>query len=227
MKKVLITGSTGMIGKLVLQNCIGSNQIKHVVSISRRPTGINHAKITEVMQADFSDFTSVEKYFDSIDIAYYCIGVYTGQVPRDEFRTITVDYTKAFADMLKKHSPEATICFLSGQGADTTGKSRMMFAKDKGAAENYLTYKDFPHTYIFRPAYIYPVIPRKEPNMSYRIIRSLYPLFKRLYPNGVITSNELARAIFTIGLYGGEKPIFENKDIKRISSVISKSDPTS
>lgn len=216
MKNVIITGGTGMIGNLVLKNCILSDQIKHIVSISRRQTGINHPKITEVIHNDFLDFTSIGNYFDSIDIAYYCIGVYTGQVPRDEFRTITVGYTKAFADMLKKHSPGATICFLSGQGADRTEKSRAMFAKDKGAAENYLISLEFPHTYIFRPAYIYPVTPRKEPNIAYKITRTIYPLLKQLYPKGVITSVDLANAMFKTGLQGAGKIIFENIDIKRI-----------
>lgn len=130
MKNIIITGSTGMVGGLVLQNYIDSEQIKHVVTINRKKSGTNHSKIAEVVHSDFLDYTSIEGYFKSVDIAYYCIGVYTGQVPRDEFRTITVNYTKSFADTLKKHSPGATICFLSGQGADRTEKSRTMFAKD-------------------------------------------------------------------------------------------------
>src|SRR6266849_10501839 len=28
---------------------------------------------------------------------------------------------------------------------------------------------------IFRPAYIYPVEPRKEPNLSYRVLHAIYP----------------------------------------------------
>lgn len=216
MKNVIITGSTGMVGNLILQQCIGSDQIKHVVTISRRKTGINHTKITEELHSEFLDYTSLEDHFKGIDIAFYCIGVYTGNVPRNEFKKITVDYTKAFADMLKKHSPSATFCFLSGQGADRTGKSRAMFARDKGEAENYLISKDFEQTYIFRPGYIYPVTPRKEPNLAYKITRAIYPLLKRIYPNGVITSVGLANAIFKTGIEGGEKTIFENKDIRNI-----------
>lgn len=75
---------------------------------------------------------------------------------------------------------------------------------------------EFPGTYIFRPGYIYPVTPRKEPNAAYKITRAIYPLLKRIYPGGVITSVDLANAIFKTGLEGGEKIIFENKDIKRI-----------
>ena len=91
-----------------------------------------------------------------------------------------------------------------------------MFAKDKGIAENFLISQKFAQTYIFRPAYIYPSTPRKEPNMSYRIMRALYPLFKTIYPNGVITSDDLAKAMFITGLNGGNKIIFENRDIRQL-----------
>jgi nucleoside-diphosphate-sugar epimerase len=215
MKNVIITGSSGMIGSLVLENCLTSDKIKRVVAINRRESGIDHPKLTELVHTDFLDYTLVENHFKSIDIAYYCIGVYTGQVSRDEFRKITFDYTKAFADILKKHSPGAAFCFLSGQGADQTEKSRMMFAKDKGAAENYLLSLNFRQTYIFRPAYIYPVTPRKEPNFTYKITRAIYPLLKLVYPNGVIRSTDLANALFMTGLTGGDKVVLENKDIKK------------
>jgi nucleoside-diphosphate-sugar epimerase len=216
MKNVLITGSTGMIGSLVLSFCLESDRINRVITMNRRPAGITHPKLTEVIHHDFTDYSLVEDYFRSIDTVYYCLGVYTGSVPRDEFRKITVDYTKAFADMLKKNSPVAKFCFLSGQGADRSEKSRMMFARDKGMAENYLIQCKFPETYIFRPAYIYPVTPRREPNFTYRLMRFVYPLFRHLYPGGVIESAELAKAIFNTGLNGGDMPIFENRDIKKI-----------
>jgi hypothetical protein len=32
-------------------------------------------------------------------------------------------------------------------------------------------------------AYIYPVEPRKEPNLSYRLLRAIYPLFRVLFRN--------------------------------------------
>jgi nucleoside-diphosphate-sugar epimerase len=216
MNNVIIAGATGMIGSLILQECLHNPDIHKVTIIVRRSTGIANTKLTEVIHNDFTDYADMEDHFKNQAIAFYCIGVYTGTVLRDEFRTITVDYTKAFAEALKKHSPEATFCFLSGQGADQTETSRVMFAKDKGIAENFLIGQNFGQTYIFRPAYIYPSTPRKEPNMSYRIMRALYPIFRTIYPNGVITSDDLARAMFITGLNGGDKMIFENRDIRQL-----------
>lgn len=214
MKNVIIAGSTGMVGSLVLKKCLGSSEISKVTTIDRRSSGIKHEKLTEIVQDDFLDYSDIEEVFQNIDVAFWCIGVYTGAVPRDEFRKITVDYTRAFAKMLKKHSPNATFCFLSGAGADQTEKSRVMFAKDKGAAENLLKKLEFPQAYFFRPSYIFPVIPRKEPNTSYVIMRKLYPVLKYIFPS--IRSDELAKAMFVSGAKGASKMVLENSDIKGI-----------
>lgn len=215
-KNILLTGTTGMIGNIILQKCLNNPNIAKVTSISRKSTGSKHPKLVEVLHQDFTDFSSISQHFQNQDVAHYCLGVYTGQVNRELFRKITVDFTKAFGETLKQYSPMATFCFLSGAGADSTEKSRVAFAKDKGIAENILIKLKFKQVYIFRPAYIYPVTPRQEPSFGYRILRSLYPLFKKLYPSGVITSEQLGEAMFKAGLVGAEKAILENENIKQI-----------
>lgn len=213
MKNVIITGATGMTGGLILNACLDSPEVGKVTIIVRRSTGISKDKLTEVIHHDFNDYTSIASFFENQDVAYYCIGGYTGAVNRDTFRMITVDYTDAFAKILKRSSPQATFCFLSGMGADRSERSRMMFARDKGVAENRLDKMQFNQLYIFRPSYIYPTTPRNEPNITYRVMRFLYPLYKRIYANGVITSTDLSKAMFIVGLKGEEKKILENKDM--------------
>src|SRR5260370_42663472 len=122
----------------------------------------------------------------------FCLGTYTGSVPEAELRTITVDYTIEFARVLRLSSPDAAFSFLSGNGADPTGRSRIPYALYKGQAEKALLAAGFPRVYIFRPAYIYPVQPRKEPNFSYRLLRAVYPVFRLLVPNHVSPADELA-----------------------------------
>jgi uncharacterized protein YbjT (DUF2867 family) len=216
MKNVIITGATGMVGGLVLQECISNPEIGKITSLTRRDSSVSDDKLSEIIIENFTDYSGKENLFKNVDIAYFFIGVYTGTVSREIFREITVDYTIAFADVLKRNSPNAAFCFLSGAGADRSEKSRMMFAKDKGIAENYLLKLNFQKTHIFRPAYIYPVTPREEPNLTYRLSRKLYPVLKGLMPKAVITSEQLAKAIFKIGLYGGELETYENKDIRKI-----------
>src|SRR6185436_15411075 len=108
--------------------------------------------------------------------------------------------TIEFARVLRGSSPDAAFSFLSGSGADQTERSRIPFACYKGAAENALLTAGFSHVYLFRPAYIYPVEPRKEPNFSYRLLRGIYPAFRVLFPNQVIRADDLARAMVDVAV---------------------------
>jgi uncharacterized protein YbjT (DUF2867 family) len=93
----------------------------------------------------------------------------------------------------------------------------MAFARYKGEAEKALLALGFPRVYILRPAYIYPVEPRKEPNLSYRLLRAIYPAFRVLFPNQVIPADELGRAMVDVAVGGTGEPggqILENRDIR-------------
>jgi len=212
-KRIIMTGATGMAGSLLLQHCLESEEVAHVTSLLRKPSGIDHPKLKEILLDDFTELSGLEQAFTEKDIAYFCLGVYTGSVPRDTFRKITVDMPVAFAEMLRAHSPNARLVLLSGAGADRSEKSRMMFAKDKGVAENRLSALFPGHFHAIRPGYIYPVEPRKAPNFSYQLMRSLYPLIRLMGNNYSIKSTELAKAMFRIGLQGTPEEILENRDI--------------
>jgi uncharacterized protein YbjT (DUF2867 family) len=215
-KKVIITGTTGMVGWEALKACLESKEIGTVTSLVRRASGVNHAKLTELIVWDFMNLADLEAHFRNVDLVLYCLAVSAGTVSKEEYRKITVDYLKAFVEMLKNQSPDATFCLFSAAGADRSEKSRMMWARVKGEAENVVLDAGFPQTYAFRPGYIYPIVKRKEPNIALKITRGLYPVLKAIYPNGVITSEYLGRAMLSIGLNGGDQAVFENKDIRKI-----------
>ena len=149
-----------------------------------------------------TDCSALAETLSGPDAAVFCLGTYTGSVSDAELRTITVDYTIEFARVLRGSSPDAAFSFLSGKGADPTGRSRMPFARFKGEAENALLAAGFPHVYIFRPAYIYPVEPRKEPNFNYRLMRNMYPAFRVLFPNQVIRADDLGQAMVDAAVRG-------------------------
>jgi len=216
-KKILITGATGMIGGLILESALKDNLITEVVSIVRKKSGVSHQKLKEVIISNFLDYSNIGDSLIDIDAVYYCLGVYTGKAPRDEFRKITVDFPAALATKLIKYSPQVNFCLLSGQGADRSEKSALMFAKDKGAIENLLSRLGFGAFYTFRPAYIYPVTPRNEPNFTYRLFRMFYPIVRLLGNNFSIRSTELAKAMYKVGLEGAHKEVLENRDIVRMS----------
>jgi uncharacterized protein YbjT (DUF2867 family) len=215
-KRLVIVGATGMVGGYALRCALGHPAVGRVTAIGRRKLGISHPKLDEVLHRDFADCSALAE-LSGEDAAIFCLGTYTGSVSDAELHEITVDYTVEFARVLRGSSPEASFSFLSGNGADPTGRSRMAFARYKGEAETTLLAAGFPRVYIFRPAYIYPVEPRKEPNLSYRVLRAIYPAFRVLFPNQVIPADELGRAMVDVAVRGTGEPrgqIFENRDIR-------------
>jgi uncharacterized protein YbjT (DUF2867 family) len=203
---------------LILNACLQRTDVNKVISIVRKKSGQTHPKLFEIVHQNFLDFNSIQEDLQQVDLCFFCIGVYTGQVPREEFRRITVDITIAFAKTLKENSPNVVFSFLSGQGADQTEKSKVMFAKDKGAAENALISLQFKELAIFRPGYIYPVTARKEPNLFYSFTRLLYkPFLSKIYPNIGVSSTHLANSMVKIGFLGGNQVVYENSDIRDIA----------
>jgi uncharacterized protein YbjT (DUF2867 family) len=206
-----------MVGGYALRYALEHPFIGGVTAIVRRNLGISHPKLKEVLHRDFADCSALAEMLSGQDAAVFCVGAYTGAVPDAELHKITVDYSVEFARVLRGSSRDAAFSFLSGSGADPTGQSRMAFARYKGEAENVLLASGFLRLYIFRPAYIYPVEPRKEPNLSYRLMRRIYPVFRALFPNQVIRADDLARAmvdVVTAGTGAAPSQVFENRDIR-------------
>jgi uncharacterized protein YbjT (DUF2867 family) len=216
-KRLVIVGATGMVGGYALRYALDSAAVKSVTSIGRKQLGITHPKLKEVLHQNFADCSALEDVLSSQDAAVYCLGTYTGSVADAELRAITADYTIEFARVFRNSSPNAAFSFLSGNGADQTGRSRLAFARYEGAAEKALLAAGFPRVYLFRPAYIYPVQPRKEPTLSYRLLRAVYPMFRLLFPNQVIRADDLGWAMVDVVLrqiQERQSLVFENRDIR-------------
>ncbi len=219
-KNILITGATGMVGGEALNYALGRDDVTGVTALVRRPTGVTHGKLNEIVHDDFMDYKPVANHFENITACAYCVGVYTGAVPGEEFARITVDYSRAFSDMLREKSPGAALSFLSGGGADSTEKSRILFAREKGKAENIFRGAGFSRVHVLRPGYIYPVTPRREPNMMYRVSRFLWEHgLGRIAPGLGISSRELGRAMVDTALDGAGREILENTDIRRFLGI--------
>jgi uncharacterized protein YbjT (DUF2867 family) len=222
-KRLVLVGASGMVGGYALRYALDDPFVSGVTAIGRRELGVSHPKLKEVLHRDFADCSTLAAALSGQDAAVFCLGTYTGAVSDAQLRITTVDYTIEFARVLHAGSPDAAFSFLSGNGADQTGRSRMAFARYKGEAEKALLAASFPRVYLFRPAYIYPVEPRKEPNASYRLLRAVYPAFRLLFPNQVIRADDLARVMVDAAVSGTPaRPgsVFENRDIRAMVEAL-------
>lgn len=216
-KRVIITGATGMVGGCALRLCLENPDVSQVTVIGRSPTGINDAILREVVVDAFADYSGLEDTLKNQDTALYCLGAYTGAVPDDLFRQITVDYTLAFARSLHRASPAGHLLLSQRPGGRSDRKEPYgVCALQRGGRNRPAGYWVSPCAHL--PARIH--LPRHpaqgtQPRLHHQPV--LMPMLRRLYPNIGIPSEDLARAMVHAGIYGTggiENPILENKDIR-------------
>ena len=221
-KSVIIFGATGSAGGQLLDQSLLDDRISKVTIISRRECEIEHEKLHEIIHQDFLDFSAIKDELENQNACFYCLGVSQLKVSEEsEYKKITHDYTIEAAKMLLKKNKDLTFCFLSGEGADPTMKSKTLFAKIKGMTENSLEKLALRQLYIFRPAFIHPVNLRRKKNLIERVVSLLYPVMKLLTPNILTTSEILAKVIIKAGLVGLEKKLLVNKEINEVYKTIS------
>ena len=212
LKKVLVTGATGMVGRQVLMQLLDNPLVGEIVSVGRRETPLSHNKLKEFILKDFLDLTSIKAEFDSVDVCFHCLGVYQSQVSRKAYFRITCDYLMALTDALVAMSPQATFVLFSAQSA----RPRV-----KGRAENVLNETESPHKYIFRPGHIQPTHQRKPPGLIYRHI-ALPMMAKKFAKNPEIgvTDRDLAKAMVSTGIAAKvNSKIFDNRMIREAAGI--------
>ena len=135
MKKIAIIGASGMTGSEAVKSLLERSDVESIVSFVRKSGSTTHPKLNEVVLTDLADKASYLPHLKNTDAALCCVGVYTGKVDDKTFAHVTTDIPVAFAQAIEEESPGIPYCFLSRMGADPTEKSRMIFARTKGAAE--------------------------------------------------------------------------------------------
>jgi len=218
--RVILFGATGMVGSSVLFECLEHPEVQSVLSVGRRATGFEHRKLKELVHRDFLAFSAIEKELGGYNACFFCLGVSSVGMSREEYRRITVEYTQKAAEVLSRLNPAMTFCFISGAGTDDTFQSRQRWARVKGEAENLLKTLPFKSVYLMRPAYIQPRKGSERVLWMYRILGPFYGLWKFLFPNHVMRAEDVGRAMIAAALYGAEKQTLESSDIVRLAQKV-------
>lgn len=212
--RLLITGPTGVVGSEAVRQSLEDPRVEHVLAVSRRPLGIEHAKLGVALLPDFKTLGSLTPDLAPIDVCFFALGVSQLQVSDPaEYREITHDYAVLTARALMAANPAARFFFVSGQGADPTMKTRMMFGRVKGETENDLRALLGERLVVFRPGYIHPVRPREKKMWQDTLSRPLI-LLRGVLPGLVTDSVEVARAMLQGALAADVPPLLENRDIR-------------
>lgn len=218
--RAVIFGATGMVGTGVLMECLKHPRVEKVTVVTRKSTGFHHEKLKEIIHLAFLDYSKIEQELEGHNACFYCLGVSQTQVKGvEKYREITLDYTLAAAQALVNTNDDLTFCFLSGAGTDPTMKSRFMWARVKGEAENKLREFPFKAQYNFRPGYIHPIGDIKHSLAFARVISPLFPVLNKIFPALVTTTQEFGLAMINTLLVKPEKNVFENRDIRKLASA--------
>jgi uncharacterized protein YbjT (DUF2867 family) len=213
--KAIITGATGMVGEGVLHVCLNSPDVESVLVLNRKPCGVTHPKLKEIIHKDFMDLTSIEDQLAGYNAGYFCAGVSSIGKKENEYRKITYDLTLNFANSLVKLNPEMVFTYVSGVGTDSTEKGKSMWGRVKGKTENDLLKLPFKDVYLFRPGYIHPIKGLQNTYKVYKAFSPLYPIFEKLFPNYVGTLKELGNSMIYVTQNGYEKKVLECADIRK------------
>ena len=211
--KAIITGATGMVGEGVLHECLQHPDVESVLVINRKPCGVFHTKLKEIIHKDFYDFTPIESELAGYNACFFCLGVSSLGMNDEEYYKISYTLTMTFAQTLVKYNKDMTFCYVSGAGTDSTEKGRLKWARVKGKTENDLMKLPFKAAYGFRPSFMKPTKGLKNTLSFYKYITWLYPVLRPIFPGSFQTLRELGLAMINSVNYGPEKRVLEGKDI--------------
>lgn len=209
----IITGATGMVGEGVLLECLQNPDVASILVINRKPCGVTHAKLQEIIHQDFLNLSPIRAQLSGYNACYFCLGVSSVGMDQDTYYRLTYTLTLHVADVLSELNHDMTFCYVSGGGTDSAEKSRMHWARVKGKTENDLMKLPFKAAYAFRPGFIKKLEGQQYVHKFYRYINWLFPVGRFLAPGGFCTMKELAHAMMQVTEQGYKTRVLEGKDI--------------
>jgi uncharacterized protein YbjT (DUF2867 family) len=219
---VLLFGATGMVGQGVLRECLLAPDVERVQTVGRSATGQSHPKLRELVHGDLWNYSAVETQLTPFDACFFCLGVASAGMSEADYTRLTYDLTLAAARTLARLNPAMTFIFVSGMGTDSSEQGGLMWARVKGRTENALQRLRFKAAYAFRPGLIQPLHGITSRTPAYRLFYTaaapLMPLARRLFPNTIVTTEQVGKAMLNVVRRGWPTPILEQRDIARASA---------
>jgi uncharacterized protein YbjT (DUF2867 family) len=214
--KTIVTGATGMVGEGVLIECLNHPDVEEILVINRKPGGVSHPKLREIIHGDFFNLVPIEQQLAGFDACFFCLGVSSVGMSNEEYRHITHDLTLNLARLLVRLNPETTFCYVTGAGTDSSEQGRIAWARVKGATENALA-RLFKQAYMFRPGFMKATSGQRNIKSYYKFFSWLYPIGRALYPAGFCTLREVGLAMINAAREGYPSRILEVADIVKLA----------
>lgn len=206
-----------MVGEGVLHECILDNEIEQILIINRKPLGMHHPKVEELIIPDFFDLSQLNGKLSGYDGVFFCLGVSSVGMSQDKYYKMTYDLTMLFANTVASQSANLIFCYISGAGTDSTENGRLAWARVKGKTENDLMKIPFKRVYNFRPGVLTPTKGLKNTLGFYKWMGWMIPIIKAFAPNRITSLSQLGQAMIQAVIKGYPQQIIEVKDILNLS----------
>jgi len=216
-RSALVAGATGLVGSHVLELLLADPQWSQVVTVGRRKTSNQHAKL-EQRVLDLSELESVRD-LPHIDDVFCCLGTTIKQAgSQPAFRLVDHDFVVGLA-RAGLRAGATQFLLVSAIGADP--ESRVFYSRVKGETEAAIRKLSYRGIQIFRPSLLLGV--RSEFRLGERIAMLGAPalpalLFGRLRRYRPIQAATVARAMISIAREAPRGPNVFEFDAMRASA---------
>lgn len=210
-----------MIGQGVLRECLLDSGVPLVKTVGRTATGVQHPKLREVVHRDLWNYSSIEMELSGLDACFFCLGVSAAGMQEADYEHVTYGIAMAAAESLSRLNPQMTFIYVSGAGTDSSEQGRMMWARVKGRTENALMRLPFKAAYMFRPGFIQPLHAIRSRTTAYRVFyvltKPVLPMLRWAFPDHILTTEQIGRAMLAVARQGAPKRILESRDIRAMA----------
>jgi uncharacterized protein YbjT (DUF2867 family) len=219
--KIILLGASGMVGAGSLREALRDPGVDSVLSVGRRPCGVVHPKLRELLLPDLFDFSAVEDQLTDYDACIWAVGISSVGLDEAAYAKVTEELTLTWARTLLRLNPGLSYCYCSAGGAG----GRSMWARVRQRVEGALRAMPFRHTGVVRPGFIRPGPGIQSRTRAYQVgivlltpLFPLFPLLVRVFPFLFTTSEILGRAMLRVVEGRADRFILESTDINRVGA---------
>ena len=88
-----------MVGEGVLVECLNHPDVEQVLVINRKPGGVSHPKLREIVHIDFFNLAPIEQQLIGFNACFFCLGVSSIGMSEQEYTHTTYDLTLNVAQL--------------------------------------------------------------------------------------------------------------------------------
>jgi uncharacterized protein YbjT (DUF2867 family) len=216
--KLILFGASGMVGAGTLREALAAPEVESVLSIGRRPCGVEHPKLRELLVSDLFDAAAVEGQVLGYDACIWAVGISSVGLGEAAYARVTEELTLVWARALLRLNPNFAFCYCSAAGAG----GRSMWARVRQRVEGELQSMPFRHAGAVRPGFIRPGRGIRSRVRLYQagivLLTPFFPLFLRAFPSLFTTSERLGKAMLGTVAGRADRFILESVDINRLGA---------